>query len=97
MLALGVLHHLDDDEAGTLIDCAYKALKPGGRFVSADACRVKGQNPIARFLIDRDRGQNVRDESGYNRLIKARFSQARVLIRHQSWIPYTSCITVSQR
>lgn len=97
VLALGVLHHLDDSEARTLVSVAHEALAPDGLFISADACYVDGQNPIARFLIARDRDQNVRHESGYNDLISPWFTNRTSTIQHQSWIPYTCCIMTGSR
>src|SRR5262245_54094777 len=38
VLAIGVLHHLDDDEARTLVALAWRALVPGGRLVTFDGC-----------------------------------------------------------
>ena len=91
VLALGVLHHLDDDTALTLMRTANAALRPGGRLVTFDPVFVHDQNPLARFLISRDRGQNVRDEVGYEGLARAVFQDVRTIVRHQSWIPYSHC------
>lgn len=91
VLALGVLHHLDDDTALTLMRTAHAALKPGGRLVTFDPVFVRGQNPLARFLISKDRGQNVRDQAGYENLARHSFQNVRTTVRHQSWIPYTHC------
>lgn len=91
VLALGLLHHLDDEDAVNVLRLAYKALKPGGRLVTVDPCRDPDQNVIARFLISNDRGQNVRDESGYTCLAGLVFQSPRVEVRHQRWIPYTHC------
>lgn len=91
VLASGLLHHLEDGEASALMRLARDALKPGGRLVTVDPCLVDGQNPIARFLIERDRGRNVRDEPGYRTLALAVFSDVRSTVRHKAWIPYTHC------
>jgi len=89
VMAAGVLHHLDDDEAKNLCRLAARALKPDGRLVTTDPCFAAGQNPIARFLISRDRGQNVRTSDGYRALPSAIFGQVHGDLRHRSWIPYT--------
>lgn len=91
VLTIGVLHHLSDDEAKSLFATAQAALKPGGRFISADPCLVDGQNPIARLLIKKDRGQNVRSEAGYLEVAHGVFANAYSTIQHRSWIPYTHC------
>lgn len=91
VLALGLLHHLDNEGAVDVMRLAYKALKPGGRLITTDPCLAPGQNPIARFLVRNDRGQNVRDQAGYAALAGAVFESPRVEVRHKSWIPYTHC------
>jgi len=91
-LALGLLHHLNDDECISLFRLIRRALKPDGRFISLDGCYTEGQNPIARFIIDRDRGRNVRDPSSYERLARTVFRQVEGKVHHRSWIPYTYSI-----
>jgi SAM-dependent methyltransferase len=92
VIAIGVLHHLDDDVAGRFMASAHRLLRPGGRLVSMDPCLGTGQNPVARFLIRNDGGRNVRDRAGYLRLAAAHFSHAHGELRHRSWIPYTHWI-----
>jgi SAM-dependent methyltransferase len=91
ILAMGLLHHLDDEEAVKLIELASKALKPGGRLLTVDPCFVSGQNFIARFLINNDRGQNVRNKDEYLNLVNGRFNLSNADVIHQTWIPYTNC------
>lgn len=92
VIALGVLHHLDDMESRSLFELAKRALVPEGRFVTMDPCISPGQNPLARFLINRDRGQNVRIAEAYRALPTASFSMVNGQLRHRSWIPYTHWI-----
>lgn len=91
VLALGVLHHLDDEVAANLVETAHVALKPGGRFVTFDPVFAPGQSLMAKFLISKDRGQNVRTQEEYENLAKCRFDNVKTSIRHQRWIPYTHC------
>lgn len=92
-LMSGVLHHLDDDDAHHLLGLIVLALRPGGRLITIDPCWTPRQNPVARFLIERDRGRNVRDERGYRALVTEHFAEARVEVVHKSWVPYTHCYT----
>lgn len=92
VLALGVLHHLDDERAVGAMRLASQALKPGGRLLTIDPCLEVGQNPIARFLVRNDRGQNVRTQTRYATLASAVFESPRVEVRHKRWIPYTHCL-----
>ena len=65
VIATGVLHHLDDDQARALWRLAAAVLAPGGRAVSVDPCFHDGQHPVARWLASRDRGQAVRMPAAY--------------------------------
>lgn len=90
-LAVGVLHHLNDETSKHLFELLHKALKPGGRVVCIDPCYEDGQNLLAKFLISRDRGQNVRAQSGYATLVPNFLFECRTEVRHRVWIPYTHC------
>ena len=93
VLAVGVLHHLNDAEALQLCKLAEAALKPGGRFITFDGCYLSGQSPIAHYLLTRDRGQNVRDQEGYTKLVSQVLTKNVVSIRHDLLrIPYTHII-----
>lgn len=89
VMGIGVLHHLDDATARHFMCIARAALRPGGRIYTLDPCLVDGQNPIARFLISRDRGQHVRDQEGYRALPQGLGLRVDGKVTHQSWIPYT--------
>jgi cyclopropane fatty-acyl-phospholipid synthase-like methyltransferase len=92
VLAVGVLHHLDDKSTQQLMQLAKFALKDGGRLVTIDPCFDSEQNPIARFLVSQDRGQNVRSGELYRQLALNAFSQTEGVVRHRAWIPYTHWI-----
>jgi len=89
VVAIGLLHHLDDETARKVLRLARLALKPGGRFVSIDPVFAAGQNPIAQLLIQADRGQNVRTAAGYFALVRHEFHLVKGMVRRRIWIPYT--------
>lgn len=97
VLASGLIHHLEDDEAINVMQLARRALKPGGRLLSIDPCLDPSQNLIARLLIRGDRGQNVRTRAGYEALARVVFESPRIEVRHRGWIPYTHCFMECQR
>lgn len=97
VLAIGLLHHLDDAVAVDVMRLAFQALKPGGKFLTIDPCLDPGQNRVARFLVRNDRGRNVRDRTGYESIAKAVFESSRTEIRHKAWIPYTHCFMECQK
>lgn len=92
VLAIGLLHHLDDPVALDVMRLAHRALRPGGRFLTVDPCLDPSQNFISRFLVQNDRGQNVRAKSGYEALAGNMFKNVNAAVRHRVWIPYTHCI-----
>jgi SAM-dependent methyltransferase len=94
VLALGLLHHLDDCEVDGLLRLAAAALRPDGRLVTIDPVLDQGQNSLARFLVKRDRGQNVRSRVGYEQLARAVYASVRAEVRHQVWVPYSHCMMV---
>lgn len=73
VLGFGLLHHLEDEEAGRFFELAYSVLKPGGMVITIDPCYVDRQRPVARYMIDRDRGRNVRDCNGYRVIAERTF------------------------
>ncbi|MEJ1931460.1 class I SAM-dependent methyltransferase [Nostoc sp. NIES-2111] len=93
VLALGLLHHLEDEEVRALFQLARSVLAQDGRFLSVDPVFVSGQHPVARFLIGRDSGRNVRNREGYERLASDIFSRVDVTIAHDYLrVPYSHCL-----
>jgi cyclopropane fatty-acyl-phospholipid synthase-like methyltransferase len=92
-VAVGVLHHLDDDVATTLIGAVREKLRGGGRFVTIDPAFHPDQRATARVLMALDRGRYVRHPSDYQRLIASGFDSMVMSIRHDlNPFPYTHCI-----
>jgi 2-polyprenyl-3-methyl-5-hydroxy-6-metoxy-1,4-benzoquinol methylase len=93
VLALGILHHLDDQEAGQLFKIAHDALKSDGKLVTFDGVFTNDQSAAARWLLARDRGEYVRNERGYVKIASQVFANVRTTIRHDLLrIPYTHLI-----
>jgi len=93
VLATGLLHHLNDDEALRLFELASSALKPGGRLITLDGCYVKGQSWLARLIISRDRGKYVRNQDEYLSLASNFLKDIQVSIHHDLIrIPYTHIV-----
>ncbi len=93
VLALGVVHHLDDAEAVQLFELAAAALGPGGRLVTLDGCYVERQSRIARRMLDADRGGFVRWRPEYEALARQAFEDVEVAVVHDMLrIPYTHIV-----
>jgi SAM-dependent methyltransferase len=91
-LVSAVLHHMDDGEAAELFDLLRRCLKPDGRVVTLDNVYVDDQNPVARWLISKDRGRNVRSPEGYAALARPYFARVDGVVKHRAFIPYTHWI-----
>jgi SAM-dependent methyltransferase len=93
VLAIGILHHLDDAQSGDLFQLARAALKPGGRLFTLDGCYVDGQSKIAKFIIQHDRGVHVRTAPAYRRLAEGVFQSVKTHITHDLFrVPYSVII-----
>jgi SAM-dependent methyltransferase len=98
VLAFGILHHLDDREALDLFRLALQGLRPGGRLFTLDGCYVPGQSAVARWLLDKDRGKNIRTREEYVRLAQTVFADVSASIRHDLfWVPYTALVLECRR
>jgi SAM-dependent methyltransferase len=93
VIAMSLLHHLDDEEAAKLFSVVREASSGGGKFWTIDPCLVDPQPLIARYLIRNDRGQNVRTAEQYSDIAKSAFRSVNIYIRHDLLrIPYTHII-----
>ena len=89
VLLFGILHHLGDNEIKNLMKLIKKVLKRGGNIITEDPVLIKNQNPIAKYLIVNDRGNNVRKKNEYLKIIRKYFKKINSKIYHQKFIPYT--------
>ncbi len=95
IVAVGLLHHLDDQAAAQLFHLSGQRLRPGGRLVTVDCCWAPGQHPLARWLISRDRGQNVRTPEGYQSLARNQFGRIDTQVHHKLLhIPFSHTLMV---
>jgi len=93
VLAFGVLHHLADEEGNSLFRLAKDALIEGGKLITIDATYTAPQSSVARWIISKDRGQNVRTPDGYLRLAETHFASVRQTVRNDLMhIPYSHLI-----
>lgn len=90
VMAMGVLHHLDDSLADSALALAARLAGTTGRFVSLDPGYADGQPKLARFLASRDRGQHVRTATAIEALVGRHFSDVRITVHHDLLrVPYT--------
>ena len=93
VLAHGVLHHVGDEVAAAVFALGAEVLAGGGPMITVDGCYVEGQSRAAKFLLDKDRGQDVRTADAYVALAKPSFAQVSIDVRHDLLrIPYTMAV-----
>jgi len=94
VVAVGLLHHLDDEGASRLARAALTVLERAGRFVSVDPCFDSTQGKLQRWMVSRDRGRAVRTPDGYRRLFPSG-TNIECSVRH-NWgnIPWSHCVLV---
>ena len=64
--------------------------------VTADPCYHERQGWIEGFLMDHDRGRNVRTQSAYEALARPAFANVRSQLRMDAArFPYTYCYVVA--
>ncbi|MDQ3206169.1 MAG: class I SAM-dependent methyltransferase [Pseudomonadota bacterium] len=93
VVAVGLLHHLGDDQAHGLLRAIRSRLRAGGRLVTMDPTFLDRQPALATFMMKRDRGQNIRTPVQYAELTKGVFSGVACAVREDLLrIPYSHCI-----
>lgn len=90
-IAAGLIHHLDDGDAVAFLQDAKSVLKDGGTLVLiADPLFTPEQSALARYIVSKDRGQNVRDLGSYLALYRQVFDFVDAEVdQNPLRIPYT--------
>lgn len=95
VLLSGVLHHLDDNLASSLLFDCQGVLKPGGRIFTIDPVRVPEASKFETYLINSDRGKFVRSNEEYDRLIPHTFSQKSVgIVKNVGLLPQSTRVAI---
>jgi SAM-dependent methyltransferase len=92
-VAIGVLHHLDDELASDLLRTTANVLRPGGRLITVDPCFDESQSFLQRAFMSSDRGTHVRPFKRYVALCGAAFAQPNATLKQGYFpFPHTICI-----
>lgn len=98
VLAMGVVHHLDDASARNLFAVAHHVLRPGARLITLDGVFTDDQSWLVRHLLKADRGRYVRTESAYRSLASSAFGHVETDVSHDLFrIPYTTLVMECSR
>ncbi len=97
VILFGILHHLNNKQANNVLALCKKKMKKNSKLLTEDPIFVNNQNFVARFLISKDRGNNVRKEKEYLKLLKLHFKNLKSKVTHQFFIPYTWFTTICKK
>jgi 2-polyprenyl-3-methyl-5-hydroxy-6-metoxy-1,4-benzoquinol methylase len=93
ILALGLIHHLDDNQAQKVFLDSIKLLKTRGILITFDGVYEQHQSLIAKYILSQDRGKYVRTLEGYLSLIRPGSALVESFVRNDLLrIPYSHCI-----
>jgi len=93
ILISGVLHHLPNNSARSLLSNCYQQLSAHGLVVSIDPVRTSHASWLETLLIDSDRGKFVRDRDGYRSLIPSYYIRQESFIEEGlSWVPQATIV-----
>lgn len=97
IIFFGILHHLSNKEVHEILKLCKKIMKKNSKLLTEDPIFLKNQNVIAKFLIKKDRGLNVRKKQQYIDLLKKHFKKIKNEVTHQYFIPYTWFTTICSK
>jgi SAM-dependent methyltransferase len=89
VLLLGVIHHLDNNKVKKNLITIKKVLKKNGKLLILDNVLTQNQNSIAKYLIKKDKGKNIRNLDKYKLFLQKDYLIKNIRISHQKFVPYT--------
>lgn len=93
VMAFGLLHHLDDEEAAHCLQFACDALRTKGRFICHEACWIPNQGAFSKYIMSIDRGRSIRTEEQYRQLAGKVFNKLDAWVNTNPLrIPYVSIV-----
>lgn len=93
VIGIGILHHLDDATATSVLTRAAQILAPGGIYIGLEPVLHARQNPIARLLKALDSGRNIRTSTAYEKLFPKGFDSVQTTRRTDLMrVPYSHCL-----
>jgi SAM-dependent methyltransferase len=94
----GVLHHISDMDATAILAAVHDALRPDGVLFTLDGAYTDAQSSFSRFMLEHDRGRNIRTPGQYVNLLKESFVSVEPHIHEKlARIPYTFFVAVSRK
>ena len=92
-IAIGLLHHLSDEDSLKVIEFAHRFLKEGGRLILCEPAWIPNQSFSAKFWLRMDRGKQIRNVDQYLAFLAKYFNKYEYTIDEKLYrIKFTSCI-----
>jgi SAM-dependent methyltransferase len=95
-IIFGVMHHLPDGKVRDLLRLAAYGLRPGGRLVTMDPCRLPDMSVVERMAVRYDRGMFIRELSEYEALVTAEFESVSHSVRAMARVPLRAAVFVCE-
>lgn len=94
----GVMHHIADETLRELLRNVRTVLRPGATLFVLEPCYRPGQHAFAKWLLDNDRGDYIRNEEGYHTILSNAFERVRMIIREDfARVPYTFVVGLATK
>jgi len=98
ILAMGLLHHLNDKESRDLLSLCSRFVSDRGKVIFLDGLFVEGQSVMRKAILNNDRGKYVRSLEGYTDLIAPFFKKVETLVKPDLfYLPYTASIIICSK
>jgi SAM-dependent methyltransferase len=89
VLLLGIIHHLNNNEVKKILILIKRVLKKNGKLLILDNVLTQNQNFVAKYLIKKDKGNNIRNLNKYKLFLQKDYLIENIKINQQKFIPYT--------
>ncbi len=84
-IALGLLHHLDDDSVHTLLREAHKTIQGDGSIYTVDPIITDDSSHIAKWFAKNDRGRYVRSKKELSQIFKKNGFEIEIEIKRKQF------------
>ena len=89
----GLLHHLEDHEVLEVLRLAEQVLLPNGRLVCFEPTFVARHPPLGRWIMNKDRGKNIRTDAAWTAIARTVFPACTTrIVNGLLRLPYTHII-----
>jgi len=94
--AHGLLHHLGNEDCQVLLTASSNYLKKGGKLITVDSVFHDDQSKIAKWIVSKDRGQNIKTPTGYSEMASQYFSKVDGFVddNYSRFLPFSVYIMI---